>query len=146
MFRREPALEFLLVHPGGPFWKNKDQHAWSIPKGELSEDEDPLQAAIREFKEETGFDIQGDFLVLPAIKQKSGKWIYAWAVEANLDETAISGNLFSLEWPPRSGKVLEFPEVDRAGWFNVEEAKEKLNEAQYGLIGSLIELLKIQPG
>jgi predicted NUDIX family NTP pyrophosphohydrolase len=136
------TTEVFLVHPGGPFWKNKDAGSWSIPKGELDETEEPLAAAIREFKEETGQAISGDFLPLSPIKQKSGKWVYAWALEGNLDETTILSNSFEMEWPPRSGKQQSFPEIDRAGWFKLEEAKEKINAAQSGLLDELETLLK----
>ena len=136
------TMEFFLVHPGGPFWKNKDAGAWSIPKGEFEEDEDPLTAAKREFKEETGQVISGNFIPLSPVKQKSGKIIQAWAVEADIDAENIKSNLFEMEWPPRSGKKQEFPEVDRAEWFTADTAKEKINPAQAALIDELLILLK----
>lgn len=134
--------QFFLVHPGGPFWKNKDGGAWSIPKGEFVDDEDPLIAAQREFKEETGHAIKGDFIQLTPVKQKSGKMIHAWAVEGDIDTNDIKSNLFEIEWPPRSGKKQEFPEVDRAEWFPAEQAKQKINSSQAALIDELITLLK----
>ncbi len=132
---RDPSLEVFLVHPGGPFWAKKDLGSWSIPKGEFAEDEDPLAAAQREFTEETGFSIAGPFLPLGEVKQPSGKIVHAWAVEAsaletNLDAGAIRSNTFKLEWPPKSGKFREFPEVDRAGWFSLPAAQEKLLNGQ----------------
>lgn len=139
---REKAVEVFLVHPGGPFWKNKDTGAWSIPKGEFEETENPLTAAIREFKEETGQIINGSFLPLTSIKQKSGKWVYAWALEGELDETKVQSNSFKMEWPPGSGKQQTFPEIDKAAWFNLPEAKEKVNPAQAGLLNELGYLLQ----
>lgn len=139
---KKDITEFFLVHPGGPFWKNKDEGAWSIPKGEFADDEDPLNAAKREFKEETGQAIDGAFISLTPVKQKSGKIIYAWAVEADIDPAAIKSNLFEMEWPPKSGKKQEFPEVDRAEWFTTEQAKEKINTSQAALIEELINSLK----
>lgn len=141
LFRRisgEP--EVLLVHPGGPFWKNKDLGVWSIPKGEFNEDEKALAAAIREFKEETGIILQGGFLELTPIRQKSGKWVYAWALEKDIDAAAIKSNEFETEWPPRSGKLKRFPEVDRAGWFTIEEAVQKIIPAQAALLSELSNL------
>ena len=133
-------LEVFLVHPGGPFWAKKDSGAWSIPKGEF-EMEEPLAAARREFREEIGVDIAGDFIELKPIKQKGGKMVYAWAVASDLDETKIRSNTFMLEWPPKSGVMKEYPEVDRAGWFDVETAKEKILTSQAGLIEELVEFL-----
>lgn len=135
--------ELFLVHPGGPFWKNKDAGAWSIPKGEFTDDEDPLTAAKREFKEETGLPINGVFLPLSPVKQKSGKLIYAWAIEQDMDEASIKSNLFQMEWPPRSGKQQGFPEVDRAGWFSIAQAKEKIVPGQLPLINQLLHLLNL---
>lgn len=134
--------EFFLVHPGGPFWKNKDAGAWSIPKGEFADDEDGLQAAKREFKEETGHSVAGEFIPLAPVKQKGGKTIYAWAIEGDIDTAAIKSNTFEMEWPPRSGKKQEFPEVDRGEWFSAEQAKEKINPSQAALIEELINRLK----
>ncbi len=138
MYRnRGGALEFLLVHPGGPLWAKKDLGMWSIPKGELGRDEDPLDAAKREFHEETGLTASGQFIPLASVKLKSGKVIQAWAFEGDCDPTAIRSNTFSMEWPPRSGKQQEFPEVDRAAWFDIEESKKKINQGQVGLLEEL---------
>ncbi|MGZ3755032.1 MAG: NUDIX domain-containing protein [Mucilaginibacter sp.] len=134
------GLMVFLVHPGGPFYKNKDEGAWSIPKGEFLDDEDALTAAKREFFEETGYAIEGTFIKLTPVKLKSGKLVYAWAVEGDIDPLTIASNLFTLEWPPKSGKMQEFPEVDRAGWFDVEIAKVKVNAALVGLIEELCRL------
>jgi predicted NUDIX family NTP pyrophosphohydrolase len=136
------VLEILLVHPGGPFWAQKDAGAWSIPKGEFGAEEDPLLAARREFEEETGFELDGSFLPLTPIKQKSGKIIQVWALEGQLDPAAITSNTFSLEWPPRSGQQQEFPEVDRAGWFPLDQAREKIVPGQLGFLQELEALLK----
>lgn len=135
-------FQFLLVHPGGPFWKNKDAGAWSIPKGEFLDDEEPLSAAKREFEEETGLSISGKFLPLTPVKQKSGKLIVAWAVESDIDVSSINSNLFEMEWPPRSGKMQSFAEIDKAGWFTLNEAKEKIIESQFAFIEELVGLLK----
>lgn len=141
MYRRRGRVEVLLVHPGGPLWTKRDLGAWSIPKGLVGPGEDPLAAARREFKEETGFDAQGRFIPLAQVKQKSGKIIQAWAVEGDCDPAAIRSNTFSMEWPPHSGREQEFPEVDRAAWFGSGEAKEKINRGQTGLIEELQALL-----
>jgi predicted NUDIX family NTP pyrophosphohydrolase len=134
---QDSGLEVFLVHPGGPFWTNKDSGAWSVPKGELEEDEDPLDAAKREFQEETGFSVAGNFVALTPLKQRSGKLVYAWAVKADCDPDAIKSNVFSMEWPPRSGKRQEFPEVDRAGWFKIEVAQDKILPGQLGFLEEL---------
>ena len=134
---RDSGLEVFLVHPGGPFWTKKDAGAWSIPKGELEEGEDPLNAAKREFREETGFSVEGNFIPVTPLKQPGGKLVYAWAVERDCDAEAIKSNMFSMEWPPRSGKRAEFPEVDRAGWFTLEVAKEKILPGQVGFLDEL---------
>jgi predicted NUDIX family NTP pyrophosphohydrolase len=134
-------LELFLVHPGGPFWKDRDAGAWSIPKGEFT-DEEPLAAAIREFEEETGKKVSGDFIELKTIQQKSGKLVYAWAVEGDIDPDRIVSNTFNQEWPYKSGKWQTFPEVDKAGWFSVEEAKKRINPAQIELLNDLIGKLK----
>jgi predicted NUDIX family NTP pyrophosphohydrolase len=139
---RNKRWEVLLVHPGGPFWVKKDAGAWSIPKGEFSAEEDPLVAAKREFKEETGFELDGSFLPLTPIKQKSGKIIQVWALEGEIDPAVITSNTFSLEWPPRSGRQQEFPEVDRAGWFPLDQAREKIVPGQLGFLQELETLLK----
>ena len=142
MFRRHKKnIDIFLVHPGGPFWKNKDEGAWSIPKGEYEASEDPLKAAIREFEEETGSVPAGDFLPLSAIRLKSGKQINAWAVEGEIDPETIVSNLISIDWPPKSGKKLEIPEVDKAGWFSIAEGMKKINPAQASFIRELEEHL-----
>ncbi|MBL8177645.1 MAG: NUDIX domain-containing protein [Bryobacterales bacterium] len=130
LFRKKTRLEVFLVHPGGPFWANKDAGVWSIPKGEYEEGEDALDAARREFTEETGFVADGDFRPLQEIRQAAGKWVKAWAVEGDCDASALRSNTFDLEWPPRSGRTRQFPEVDRGAWFTVDEARQKLNAAQ----------------
>lgn len=135
--RQQNNLEVFLVHPGGPFWKNKDNGSWSIPKGEFTEDEQPLMAAIREFKEETGKAVSGKFLKLNPIKQKSGKKVFAWAIEKNIAASDIVSNKFEMEWPPRSGKIKLFPEVDRASWFMITEARQKINSAQIEFLADL---------
>jgi predicted NUDIX family NTP pyrophosphohydrolase len=137
-------LEILLVHPGGPFWKNKDEGAWSIPKGEYAPDEEPVEVAKREFKEETGYAAQGRFIPLLPIKI-SNKIITAWAFEGDCDAGGITSNTFTMEWPPRSGRQTEFPEVDRAGWFPVEAAKRKLSKGQAGFIEQLCAKLQYGP-
>jgi predicted NUDIX family NTP pyrophosphohydrolase len=143
MFRRSAsALEVLLVHMGGPLWANRDEGAWSIPKGELAEGEAPLGAARREFEEETGVVAAGDFIELDPVRQPSGKLVHAWAVEGDLDPAAIKSNMFSLEWPPRSGRKQEFPEIDRAAWLLVEEAKRKILKGQVALLEQLVEKLR----
>jgi len=120
------TLEVLLVHPGGPYWASKDAGAWSIPKGEYSEGEDALSAAKREFAEETGVNVEGEFFPLGEVKQAGGKIVQVWALQGDLDPSLIRSNTFTLEWPPRSGSVREFPEVDSAGWFLMPVAKRKL--------------------
>jgi predicted NUDIX family NTP pyrophosphohydrolase len=142
LFRRRPAgLEVMLVHPGGPFWAKKDAGAWSIPKGLADTGEDLLEAARREFLEETGMTVDGEFLDLGAHKQAGGKTIVAWACEADFDAAALKSNTFALEWPPRSGRMAEFPEVDRAAWFSLDEAVEKINKGQKPIIVALVERL-----
>ncbi|GEP51003.1 NTP pyrophosphohydrolase [Flavobacterium noncentrifugens] len=132
--------EFLLVHPGGPFWKNKDLGTWSIPKGEFT-DENPLAAAVREFEEETGTLLIGNFISLEPVKLKSGKVIYAWALEGNMNPENIISNEFETEWPPKSGLLKKFPEVDKAGWFAEEIALAKINVAQGSFILQLLRLI-----
>jgi predicted NUDIX family NTP pyrophosphohydrolase len=144
MYRQKnDQLEVLLVHPGGPFWKKKDLGAWSIPKGEL-EDEDALLAAKREFEEEIGTPINGEMVSLTPQEQKSGKVVQAWAVEGDLNPEEIRSNTFEMEWPPKSGRKQEFPEIDRAEWFPVRIALQKINPAQATFIRELIEKLDIQ--
>jgi predicted NUDIX family NTP pyrophosphohydrolase len=137
---REGTLEVFLVHPGGPFWAKKDLGAWSIPKGEIDEGEEPLEAARREFEEETGFTPEGMFRELTPVRQRSGKIVHAWAVEGDCESAAIRSNTFSMEWPPRSGRQQEFPEVDRAGWFSIPEARERILDGQQALLAQ-VELI-----
>lgn len=131
------AIEILLVHPGGPYWKDKEAGAWSIPKGEFEDGEDALTAAKREFREETGQEVDGIFVALEPVKQKSGKLVYAWATEGNLDVSTIVSNTFRLEYPYKSGKWMTVPEVDKAGWFSFYEARYKINAAQAGFLDEL---------
>ncbi len=139
----DDGLEVFLVHPGGPFWAKKDEGAWSVPKGLFEDDENPLEAARREFREETGLDITGDFMELTPLKQPSGKVVYVWAVEGNIDAAAIKSNMFPMEWPPKSGKQQEFPEVDRGGWFTMAQAREKLLPGQRGFLDELQRTLVV---
>lgn len=140
LFRRTPAgVEVLLVHPGGPLWAKKDEGAWSIPKGEIDADEDPLAAARREFEEELGSTASGEFIALAPIRQASGKVVHAWAVEADFDPATFMSGMFSMEWPPRSGRQQEFPEVDRAEWFSIDNARRKINKAQIELLDQLVQ-------
>jgi predicted NUDIX family NTP pyrophosphohydrolase len=139
------TFEVFLVHPGGPFWEKKDLGVWSIPKGEIDEGEDPLEAARREFEEETGFRPEGIFRELIPVRQRSGKIVHAWAVQGDCDPAAIRSNTFTMEWPPRSGRQQEFPEVDRGGWFAVDFAKEKILEGQRGLLEQ-VELVLQEEG
>ena len=138
---RHAAIEVLLVHPGGPYWKPKDDGAWSIPKGEFSGAEDPLVAARREFFEETGVAIEGDLRALKPIRQSGGKIVHAWAVEGDLDPTTIVSNTFEIEWPPRSGRLQSFPEIDRAAWFALPEAPRKILRGQVPLLEELAQML-----
>jgi predicted NUDIX family NTP pyrophosphohydrolase len=135
--RRAGGLEIFLVHPGGPFWAKKDAGAWSISKGEAAPGEDLLARARTEFAEETGFEIEGPFRPLTPIRQAGGKTVHAWAVEGEADPTAIRSNSFTIEWPPRSGRTRAFPEVDRAGWFTLAAAREKIIAGQIGLLDEL---------
>lgn len=132
-------LEVLLAHPGGPFWAGKDEGAWSIPKGEFEDAEEPLAAARREFEEEIGMAVDGDFIPLEPLRQPSGKVVFAWAVQGDFDPARLKSNIFSMEWPPQSGKQKNFPEVDRAAWFPVEVAKGKILQGQ---VPFLIQLQK----
>jgi predicted NUDIX family NTP pyrophosphohydrolase len=137
-FRKRPAgIQVFLVHPGGPFWKNKDAGAWSIPKGEYAEGTDPLEAAKREFLEETGSEARGEFICLDRLRQSSGKVISAWALERD-SMPPIRSNTFSMEWPPKSGRMQEFPEVDRGDWFFVNDARKQIVKGQIGFIDRLI--------
>ena len=137
--RRGDDLEVLLVHPGGPFWARKDLGAWSVPKGEIGEDEDPQAAALREFGEETGFAIDGELYALRPLRQAGGKTVIAFAVEGDCDPAHLRSNVFSMEWPPRSGKEKEFPEVDRAEWFGIEEARRRILAGQSPLLDELVQ-------
>ena len=144
--RGEDGPQVLLVHPGGPFFARKDLGVWSIPKGEYEEGDDPLTAALREFEEETGTAVAGEDAVdLGSIVQRAGKVVSAWALEGDLDATAIRSNTFTMQWPPRSGRTAEFPEVDRAEWFGVEEAKRRLVPAQAELVDRLVQALSDGP-
>jgi predicted NUDIX family NTP pyrophosphohydrolase len=141
--RNERGLDVLLVHPGGPYWAKKDDGAWSIPKGEYEPDEDPLEVALREFEEEIGKrpPDPAAAVSLGELRQRSGKIVSAWTVEGDVDVSDVQSNTFEMEWPPRSGRTREFPEVDRAAWFGLEEARRKLLPGQLGFIGRLSELL-----
>jgi predicted NUDIX family NTP pyrophosphohydrolase len=142
MFRRaDESAEVLLVHPGGPFWARKDDGAWSIPKGLFEDGEDALAAAQREFQEETGLSPEGAFIELGEFKQPSGKRISAWAFEGAFDLASFRSNLFTMEWPPKSGRLREFPEADRAGWFSPREALIKITKGQRPIIAALFEKL-----
>ena len=135
-------LQVLLVHPGGPFWAKRDHGAWSIPKGECEEGEDPRSAAWREFGEELGSPApEGDALELGEVRQKAGKTVLSWAIAGDLDAEQITSNTFTMEWPPRSGRSQAFPEVDRAGWFSLAEARDRINPAQAALLDRLREAL-----
>jgi predicted NUDIX family NTP pyrophosphohydrolase len=137
---KDKRVEVFLCHPGGPFYKNKDNGVWTIPKGEFDESEEPFTAAKREFKEETGQEITGDFIPMRPIRYKDGKKIvYAWAVKSDIDATNIRSNTFPLEWPPKSGKFVEVPEVDRGDWFTIEVAKQKILASLSPLLEDLIE-------
>jgi predicted NUDIX family NTP pyrophosphohydrolase len=138
LFRRKKhGIEVLLVHPGGPLWAKKDEGAWSIPKGEIDVGEDPLAAARREFEEELGSPVSGDFVPLKPIRQASGKQVYAWAVESEFEPATFTSGTFTMEWPPRSGRQQRFPEVDRVEWFSIDAAKNKINKAQIALLDQL---------
>ena len=143
LYRRGVDVQVFLVHPGGPFWAKKDEGAWSLPKGEFEDNEDPLKAARREFEEETSYVIDGEFEKLDPIKQRGGKVIFAWAVEGDCDAGRIKSNTFSMVWPPRSGRVQEFPEVDRADWFTVGEARTRILPGQVGFLEQLMSNLGI---
>jgi predicted NUDIX family NTP pyrophosphohydrolase len=142
---RAGGLEIFLVHPGGPFWAKKDAGAWSIPKGEFRDDEEKLAAARREFHEETGFPLDGIFVELAPVKQSGGKQVFAWAVEQDLDAAAVRSNSFSMEWPPGSGRTQEFPEIDRAAWFDAPLALVKILKGQQPLVLQLLARLGIDP-
>jgi predicted NUDIX family NTP pyrophosphohydrolase len=143
VYRRvNDTLEVLLVHPGGPFWAKRDRGAWSIPKGEFGPQEDPLRAARREFREETGCDVAGEFVPLTPVRQAGGKVVHTWAVEGDCDASRLRSNRFSMEWPPGSGVSREFPEVDRAAWFPIQKARERILPSQNDLLTQLLTLLR----
>jgi len=144
LYRQREQLMFFLVHPGGPLWAGKDDAAWSIPKGLVESGEDYLQAARREFREETGFVVNGDFMPLVPCKQPSGKMIHAWALEGDVDADAIVSNLFDMQWPPHSGRIQSFPEVDRAAWFDPQTALQKISKGQQAILREL--LVKLNGG
>ena len=145
MFRRRGReLEVLLVHPGGPFWTKRDLGAWSIPKGEFAPDEDPRAAARREFAEETGMVPEGQFIALDPLRQAGGKVVHPFAIEGDCDPQAIRSNTFVIEWPPRSGRQQEFPEVDRAAWFTIDEARRRILEGQAPMLDQLNRLVAAQ--
>jgi predicted NUDIX family NTP pyrophosphohydrolase len=142
LFRNVNDPEFLLVHPGGPFWKNKNNGTWSIPKGEGEDDEDPLTTAKREFEEEVGPLPDGTFIELKPIVQKGHKEVYCWAIKGEFDTAKLQSNVFDLEWPPKSGKFISIPEVDEARWFKYNEAATHINERQKALLDELLQILK----
>ena len=145
MYRRHLGdLEVFLVHPGGPFWANKDKGSWSIPKGEYTESEQPLEAAQREFQEETSFTAAGPFLELGTIRQAGGKIVTAWAFEGDCNPTDLRSNLCQTEWPPRSGRQVEFPEVDRAHWFSIPQAREHILKSQEPLLDALCKVFYLE--
>ena len=139
------VLEVLLVHPGGPFWTNRDLGAWSIPKGETEKGEELLAAAHREFCEETGSSVEGFSFALGQLRQRSGKVVYAWAVESNFDPGRLHSNFFEMEWPRGSGQTREFPEIDRAAWFDIAEARKRILPGQAGFLDALINRLETSP-
>jgi len=144
MYRRQPHhVEVFLVHPGGPFFAKKDHGTWTIPKGEYLEDEQPLEAAKREFQEETGFPISEPFLDLGSIKQAGGKIVAAWAFEGDCDPSKMISNLCEVEWPPRSGRLIEIPEADRGAWFSIDEAKARIKSTQIPLLDRLTTVLNL---
>jgi len=143
MYRwRDPGLEVFLVHPGGPFWAKKDLGAWSIPKGEYGPDEAPEEAAVREFQEETGFRVQDSLRSLGTVKQAGGKVVSAWCFLGDCDPAALVSNMSTMEWPPRSGRRIEFPEVDRGAWFSIPEARERILKSQQTFLDRLEERMK----
>lgn len=144
LYRIKSSAEIFLVHPGGPFWKNKDEGSWTIPKGEIGESEDALDAASREFEEETGYRPSGDFQQLETIVQKAGKRVQAWAIAGDFDAATMRSNLVELEWPKGSGRKIKFPEVDRGQWFGLDAARKKINPAQVSFIDQFALLVATQ--
>ncbi len=143
LYRRAAGgLEVMLVHPGGPYWARKDEGSWSIPKGEIEPGEEALAAARREFEEETGATVQGEFVPLQSVKLRSGKVVHAWALQADFDTAGLRSNLFSMEWPPKSGEQREFPEADRAAWFGIDQARLKIHPGQAPLLDYLLAHLE----
>lgn len=141
LFKKNRAgLEFFLVHPGGPFFARRDNGAWTVPKGEIMQGEEPLEAALREFEEETGKRVSGKFIPLEPVVQKGGKRMYCWAVRTSIDAGTIKSNVFRMQWPPRSGVVVEYPEIDKGNWFPMEEAVRKINERQVPFLEQVAEL------
>jgi predicted NUDIX family NTP pyrophosphohydrolase len=143
--RNECGLEVFLVHPGGPYWSKKDLGAWSVPKGEYTDAEDPLAAARREFLEETGFAVDGVYVALGSIRQTGGKIVSVWALEGDCDPSKLTSNLCQLQWPPRSGKTIEFPEVDRGAWFPLHEAHDRILASQAPMLLRLVEAVDSTP-
>jgi predicted NUDIX family NTP pyrophosphohydrolase len=136
--KRSHGLEVFLIHPGGPFWTKKHLGAWTIPKGEYTEEEEAIDAAKREFQEETGFAVEGELIALGDVKQLGGKKITAWAFEGDCDPDRLRSNTFTMEWPPRSGRQMEFPEVDRGGWYSIEAARKVLNAGQHAFLDRVL--------
>jgi predicted NUDIX family NTP pyrophosphohydrolase len=141
LFRQSDRLELLLAHPGGPFWRRKDEGAWTIPKGAIAPDEEPLEAAKREFEEETGYRPRGELIPLGVAKQPGGKVVHVWAIQEDWDASKLQSNTFEMEWPPRSGRQQSFPEIDRASWFGIVEARQKILKGQVVFIDRLLEKL-----
>ncbi len=141
MYRRKGGIEVFLAHPGGPFWVKKDAGAWTIPKGEFNGDEEPLAAARREFEEETGFQAEGEFIELGSVTQNSGKVVSAWAFEGDCDPAKLVSNFCQVEWPPRSKRMIDIPEVDRGAWYSLEAAREKMFTAQRPFLERLAKRL-----
>jgi len=138
-------VEVFLVHPGGPFWARKDEGAWTIPKGEYQDGEESIDVARREFLEETGFKLSGDLVEIGSVRQTGGKLVTAWAVEGDCDPALLRSNVFEMEWPPRSGRMQSFPEVDRGGWFSLDEARRRILKSQEPLLDMLFELVRRKP-
>jgi predicted NUDIX family NTP pyrophosphohydrolase len=144
LYRKKNIVEFLLVHPGGPYFVNKNEGWWTIPKGEIMPGEEPLDAALREFKEETGYTPSGSLIGLEPITQKGGKKVFCWACEGDFDAASFTCNTFTMEWPPKSGKFRDYPELDKAGWFDITNAKLLINEKQFSFIEQLQNILDTQ--